>query len=51
MRTFYEKWSILESIPNSNLEPAGAKIQNETIEPINYLVFNSTKMLGNSIAE
>ena len=51
MRTFYEEWSYLEKLPNINLEPAGAKIQNETIEHINYLVFVSTKMLGNSIAK
>lgn len=28
MRTFYEEWSFLENIPNNNLEPVGAKIDN-----------------------
>ena len=32
MRTFYEEWSILESIPNSNLETAVAKIDSYIIE-------------------
>lgn len=36
MRTFYEEWNYLEKLPNGYLEPAGAKIQNESIEPINF---------------
>ena len=32
MRTFYEEWSILESIPNCNLETAVAKTDSCSIE-------------------
>ncbi len=31
MRTFYEEWSMLEEVPNSNLEPVGAKIEKSTL--------------------
>ena len=31
MRLFYEGWHFLDNIPNSNLEPAGAKLKNAII--------------------
>ena len=31
MRQFYEEWDFLENIQNNNLEPAGAKIDNQII--------------------